>query len=107
VLETNLFDRDRVEIKAFTPRTVTAPGRLRKLIRQAGQHNSAVVDQELAVSLRSLAVPVKNRQGKALCAINIGMPVDMMETGEAVSQFLPILQKAAQNAEQLIAHLPG
>lgn len=54
-----------------TPHTVTDPATLRSLVGEVQRDGYAVVDQELEVGLRSIAVPVRNQSGRILAAMNI------------------------------------
>ncbi|MFC3676552.1 IclR family transcriptional regulator [Ferrovibrio xuzhouensis] len=61
----------QTEFVARTPHTVTDPATLRGLIGEVQHNGYAVVDQELEVGLRSIAVPVRNQSGRILAAMNI------------------------------------
>jgi IclR family pca regulon transcriptional regulator len=87
-----------------TPRTVTDPEELRRIIRQVKSDGYCLVNQELEESLCSISVPVRNRKGNILCAINVGMPVGQVSRKEILSDYLPALKEAAAKAEQLLAH---
>lgn len=56
----------------------------------------AVVDQEMEVGLRSIAVPIKNRNGKVVASVNIGFHASRVPIDVAVNTFLPLLESAAQ-----------
>jgi IclR family transcriptional regulator, pca regulon regulatory protein len=63
------------------------------------------VDQELEIGLRSLAVPIFSRGGKAVAAINIGTQAPRTAKTELLQHFLPILQRAANNISSCLGHL--
>ncbi len=91
-------------LKAYTSKTITDPSQLIKAIRQAKTDTYSFVDQELEESLRSLSIPVHNRNGKVVCAINVGMPVGQVEVEQIISDYLPVLKRAAEKAELALAH---
>ncbi|MCH7658426.1 MAG: helix-turn-helix domain-containing protein [Bacteroidetes bacterium] len=96
---------DRAELISRTQQTVTSEKKLREIIMHVRHDGYAVVDQELEESLHSIAVPVHNRRGDVLCAMNVAMPVGRLEMTKAVSA-LPVLKEAAEKAEIVLAHLP-
>ena len=65
---------EREALKAYTERTVTDTGASRKVIEQVRQRGHALVDQELEVALRSIAVPVRNASGAVVAAMNTSTP---------------------------------
>lgn len=93
------------ELKAYTSKTITDPSKLLSVIRKANTEGYSFVDQELEESLRSLSIPVHNRNGNVVCAINVGMPVGQVESEEIISAYLPVLKQAAKKAELALAHL--
>jgi len=112
VLLGNLSDREldeyfrNTEIIARTSRTITDTGELRKIIKKVKRDGYCIVNQELEENLCSIAVPVRNGEGRILCAINLGMPVGQDQDKEIRSGYLPTLKKAAIRAEELLAHYP-
>lgn len=110
VLLANLPDNEleqflqNTTLKSFTSKTLTNSHKLRTAIRKANTDGYSFVDQELEESLRSLSIPVHNRNGNVVCAINVGMPVGQNEVKEIISAYLPVLKQAAQKAEVALAH---
>jgi hypothetical protein len=96
-----LTARDR---SAFTPHTTTDVAGLMtaiSLVREAGY---SLVDQELEMGLRSLAVPVRDGSGRVVAAINVsttaaGTPRDTLEA------VLPALLTAQSDIEGELASL--
>lgn len=84
---------DRVELKAFTPKTITDKPLLRQIIRRVRVEGFSLVDEELEHGLRSVAVPVKNRKGQTLAAMNIGLHSARCSLDEMIHRLLPILQQ--------------
>jgi IclR family pca regulon transcriptional regulator len=95
---------ENAELISHTPHTITNVKKLFDLINQARTDGYCIVNQELEENLCSVAVPIRNRQGKVLCAINVGMPVGQLKIREIKTEYLPVLQEAASKAEAILAH---
>ena len=95
---------NQAELLSHTPHTITDVKKLLKLIKQARTDGYCIVNQELEENLSSVAVPICNKQGKVLCAINVGMPVGQLKIREIKSDILPVLVEAASKAEAILAH---
>lgn len=78
-----------------TPRTVTDPDAFVELLRRVRRDGHALVDQELEIGLRSIAVPVRGRDGRLLAALNIGTQAGRVSLQAMQSTLLPALQAAA------------
>src|SRR5690606_33852344 len=61
----------RATIAANTPKTVTDRTSLAGIIAKAGRDGHAAVDEELEIGLRSIAVPIRDRAGTIVAAINV------------------------------------
>jgi IclR family transcriptional regulator, pca regulon regulatory protein len=97
-LKTAKFER-------FTDKTISDPETLRKELSGVFKQGYALVDQELEIGLRSLAVPVSASGGRAVAAINIGTQAARISKSELLQQSLPILKKAAKNISSCLGHL--
>jgi len=81
----------------LTPYTLTDPMQLKAELAQVRAQGYALVDQELELGLRSIAVPVKNARGRVLAAMNVGVQAGRVSKEEMLERFLPVLQRAAQS----------
>ena len=88
-----------VELSPLTPRTVTDVSALRARILEARQRGWAAVDQELEEGVRSIAVPVRDRQGRALVALNVSGHSSRVTMKRLRQDFLPLLLSAAKRIE--------
>ncbi len=100
--ELNLYF-EQAQLISHTTHTVTEVGKLRKLVTLAREDAYCIVNQELEENLCSVAVPVRNQQGKVLCAINVGMPVGKLKVRDIIQDYLPVLQEAASKAETILS----
>ncbi len=89
----------RARITAKTDRTVTDPAELARLIAKARTDGYAIVDQELEIGLRSIAVPIRDRTGAIVAAINVSTQSARMPLSEMEREFLPLLKTAANSIE--------
>lgn len=80
------------DLQANTPFTKTEPDvLLAELSRVRGQ-GYALIDQELELGLRSIAVPLENARGRIVAALNIGAPAAHAEAEEMVARYLPAMR---------------
>jgi IclR family transcriptional regulator, pca regulon regulatory protein len=93
------------KFQRFTDKTISDPETLRKELSTVFKQGYALVDQELEIGLRSLAVPVFASGGRVVAAINIGTQAARITKGEVLQQFLPVLRKAAKNISSCLGHL--
>ncbi len=87
---------------AHTPKTVTAKGKIRDLVRETRQLGWSIVDEELEVGLRSVSAPIRSRSGDIIAALNICGPSSRVTVEEVRARFLPELLDATQRINQLI-----
>lgn len=85
-----------IEFTRYTDRTVTSVERLRQELLKVRREEYAIVDQELEVGLRSMAVPVRNPMGRVVAAINSGAHGQRVSVQDMQTRFLPYLRAAAQ-----------
>ncbi|MBA2949381.1 IclR family transcriptional regulator domain-containing protein [Streptomyces himalayensis] len=61
----------RAELRPLTARTIVSTDLLRAELRRVRRQGYAIVDQELEEGLRSVAAPVRDRDGDVVAAVNI------------------------------------
>ena len=89
---------EAVEPRPLTERTLTDREQLGAQIAAVRRAGWAVVDQELELGLRSVAVPVTDAQGTVVAAVNASMRVSL-GTGDVESldeRVVPALQRCAR-----------
>ncbi|MDX3262660.1 IclR family transcriptional regulator C-terminal domain-containing protein [Streptomyces sp. NPDC093228] len=87
------------EVTSLTSRTVTDPDELRAALDRVRREGYALVDEELEEGLRSIAVPVRDRGGKVVAAVNIAMHSSRRTIEECVAELLPELRATAARIE--------
>lgn len=90
-------------IKAHTRHTETSPARLAKLIAQVRSDGYALVNQELEEGLCSIAVPLKDRGGNIIAAMNLSANANRVTAAQMTRKFLPPLKAAAARINQALA----
>ena len=85
----------RVTFTPFTPNTVRDAAALKAEIAKVRATGYCIVDQELELGLRSIAVPIVASDGTAYAALNIGAHASRISAAEMVETILPLLREAA------------
>jgi IclR family transcriptional regulator, pca regulon regulatory protein len=92
----------RVEFKRFTDRTVVNAEKLRQVLKVVQRNGYSIVDQELELGLRSMAVPLRNPEGRVVAALNVGAHAQRISIQDLQTRFFPQLQAAAQELCMLL-----
>ena len=87
---------DQLKITKLTKNTVTSKVKLRSLIEQTRMTGWSIVDQEFEIGLRSIAVPIRDKNGVVIAALNVGCPASRVSPEEMNTTILLELQKASQ-----------
>ncbi|MGQ4345132.1 IclR family transcriptional regulator domain-containing protein [Streptomyces sp. SAS_275] len=88
------------ELGPLTPRTITDPERLRAELDRVREAGYALVEGELEQGLRSIAVPVRDRDGRVVAAVNVAMHSTRRTAESCVRDVLPDLHATATRVEQ-------
>ena len=88
--------------KAYTPRTIVKLPQLRNAILEVRKRGYAIVNEELEMGLRSLAVPVYNRSNYVVAAINVGTHVARVDRSTLLKTCLPVLQDGARSLRSVL-----
>lgn len=88
---------------ARTPRTITDPDELLVTLAKVRRQGWALINEELELGLMSLAVPIRDRAGRTVAAINVSSQPQRMTAATMQRDFLPRLQAVA---ERISAMLP-
>jgi len=87
---------DKVKLTKITPNSITSKTKLRSLIEDTRAKGWSIVDQELEIGLRSISVPIRDRSGKVIAALNVACPSSRITPDDMRSRILLDLQSAAQ-----------
>ncbi|MFJ4472843.1 IclR family transcriptional regulator C-terminal domain-containing protein [Streptomyces sp. NPDC089424] len=92
-------DRTLGPLRPLTPRTLTDPEALARILDEVHEQGWALVDEELEEGLRSLAVPVRDRAGRAVAALNTAMHTSRHTLQECADHLAPALRETADAIE--------
>lgn len=93
---------DATELKPLTVRTVTDRERLLQILEQVRRNGYALVDEELEEGVRSIAVPLHNRSGRVVAAMNVSGHSSRVTPDYMLSTYLPALRCAAEGIERCL-----
>ncbi|MCP1574533.1 MULTISPECIES: IclR family transcriptional regulator domain-containing protein [Herbaspirillum] len=93
---------DKVKLRALTDKTVVSQKRLRDILAGVRENGYAVIDEELEVGLRSIAVPVRGASGNVLAALNVGAQAARVSVAQMEEEILPVLLRGAQELSVLL-----
>ncbi|MBE1593595.1 IclR family transcriptional regulator C-terminal domain-containing protein [Nonomuraea angiospora] len=107
-----LADQSEERLAAIAPEpltrhTITSPERLRAAVRQAADDGYALVDQELEEGVRSIAVPVRGRDGRVVAAVNVATHASRATRADLLRDVLPALTETAARMSADLRHVPA
>lgn len=93
----------RIDFSPLTVNSVSRPDELRKIIDKVRGQDYAIVDEELEIGLRAIAVPIRNRQGTVIAAINAAGRSRSLTRDVLINNILPVMR---DGADEIRARLP-
>lgn len=87
----------RATLKKITPNTIVVKPKLKSAIREVARQGWSIVDQELDIGLRSLSVPIRNRAGEVVAALNVCCPTSRISVADMRSKLLNDLFDASRS----------
>jgi IclR family pca regulon transcriptional regulator len=88
---------EKAKLEKFTAKTVTSKVKLRELVEETRLRGWSIVDQELEISLRSVSVPVRDREGKVVAALNVSCPAERVPQEDISTRILSALLEASKD----------
>src|SRR3546814_299630 len=82
-------------LKKLTGATVVDPASLKAAIERVREQGYAWIDGELDESIAGLGVPVRDKDGAIVAAINVSLPAGTFDEATALREFLPELRHTA------------
>jgi IclR family transcriptional regulator, pca regulon regulatory protein len=89
-------------LEARTPKTIVDPDKLLQTLSQVRRQGWAMINEELELGLISLAVPIRDRAGRVVAAINVSSQPQRQSVSSMQKQFLPRLQHVADRISALM-----
>ena len=90
------------KLASYTRNTITDTDELRAAIDKVRRSNYCLVDEELEIDLRTLAIPIQNAPGRVIAAMNIGARASQTSRKQMLDDFLPVMREAAANMRPLL-----
>jgi len=91
-----------MQMVARTPKTITDPDELLMQLAKVRRQGYALINEELELGLLSMAVPLRDRSGRVVAAINVSAQAHQTSVDHMKAAYLPKLQEAAQRISALM-----
>jgi IclR family transcriptional regulator, pca regulon regulatory protein len=92
----------RVRLEARTPKTITDKSAFQDALEATRAQGFAIVDEELEYGLRSIAVPVVQKNGKVTMALNLSAQAGRISAEDMEERFLPLLKSASETLRYML-----
>ncbi|MCD6069653.1 MAG: IclR family transcriptional regulator [Microvirga sp.] len=92
----------RVRLEARTPKTITDKSAFQDALEATRAQGYAIVNEELEYGLRSIAVPVVQKNGKVRIALNLSAQAGRVSAEEMERRFLPLLNSASETLRYML-----
>lgn len=86
----------RLRTVALTEHTTTSVPELREALEKVRSEDYALLDQELEIGLRSVAVPIRDSRGRVVAAMNVGAQATRATLASMKEIILPQLRQASR-----------
>jgi len=96
----------RTDLRPLTPKTEQSRDGLLEILGRVAEQGFAIVDQELEVGLRSIAVPIVGSAG-IVAAMNVGAPAARVSKADLRTRILPALHRTAQRLAADVRRIPA
>lgn len=94
----------QIQFSAYTSYSIMDLEQLRRILEQVRSQNYAIVDEEMEFGLRAIAVPIRNKRGEVVAAINAAGANRALELEYLKNTVLPAMFDAAKMIQ---ANLPA
>ncbi|SOE92641.1 transcriptional regulator, IclR family [Burkholderia sp. D7] len=84
------------ELYPLTPATQTGVDRFKATLQDVAHNGFALVDQELQLGLKTLAVPISNRSGEVVASMGLDLSSLPGSTESLMQSILPQLRRSSQ-----------
>ena len=89
------------QLQQLTPATQTDVDRFRLMLEDVAHNGFALVDQELQLGLKTLAVPIHNRSGEVVASMSIDLSSLAGSIESLMQSILPQMRRASQRITEL------
>jgi IclR family pca regulon transcriptional regulator len=92
----------RAPRERLTRFTLVSPRDLKAAIHEVRERDYSLVDQELELDLRAIAIPVRNTAGRVIAALNVSTQASRTNKRQLIDVFLPKIRSAANEMRPLL-----
>jgi len=85
-----------------TPHTLTDPDAILAELARIRADGYAVIDQEVEIGLRSIAVPLVSSRRQTVAALNLGLPARGEPITELIERYLPALRDVSARMREIL-----
>jgi IclR family pca regulon transcriptional regulator len=93
---------EKSQFAAFTPHTIASKEGMKLELERVRARGWALSEQQMELNSRGIAVPLRDRRGELVGALNVTMPMGQESSEDAVARVLPVLRETAQAMRNLI-----
>lgn len=93
---------ERSDLSPRTPFSLTDPAEIMARLAEVRREGYAVIDQEVELGLRSLAVPLISAQGRVVAALNTGVAAVQGGAQDLVPLYLPALRRVQDGLRRVL-----
>ncbi len=97
---------DSARLVQYTAKTIVAVDALRAELERVRKQEYCIIDEELEIGLRTLAVPIFDGAHRAVAAMSVGVHTARVSVSDLMERFLPVLQEAAREVGLLVVETP-
>ncbi|MGF7162569.1 IclR family pca regulon transcriptional regulator [Rhodoligotrophos appendicifer] len=94
----------QIDFNPLTVNSVSDPAELRMILDKVREQDFSIVDEELEIGLRAIAVPIRNRRGTVVAAINAAGRSQSLTRETLANDILPVMR---ESADEIRARLPA
>lgn len=96
---------DNIELKPFTPATITELPVLQRELAAIRERDFAFDREEIVPGLTCVAAPIRNEEGKAIAAMSVSIPTYRFADGEA--GYVEMIRGAALRVSRKLGFIDG
>jgi IclR family pca regulon transcriptional regulator len=89
-------------LRTFSSHTITDHQRLRQEMANIRAQDWSLSEQQLDLTYRGVAVPLRDHKGNTIAALSVSMPIQFETSQQAIDRVLPLLSETAQSLRQLL-----
>jgi IclR family pca regulon transcriptional regulator len=91
-----------VPLVARTSRTITDVGRILEELEAVRRNGYALIDQEVEIGLRSIAVPLFNARGATVAAMNVGVSATQADLSSLPAAYLTPMRRVQEELRAVL-----